>query len=374
MGGHLVLVGGGHAHLATLKTVGNYLSRGHRVSLISPSAYQYYSGMGPGLLSGIYRPQDVRFNVGKMVESGGGAFIESHVTRIEPGSRALILADGRTVTYDVASFNLGSEVVLDGLVATPESVFPVKPIINLLVARRSILERSREDEISIVVVGGGAAGIELAGNAWRLSRVNGMRARISLVSKGTVLERFPARARRLALESFSSRGITVREQVGMISIDTSHLGLSDGTNLPYDFAFLASGIRPPGVFRESGLPVTEDGSLLVNRELRCVGHPELFGGGDCISVEGYRLAKVGVHAVGQSHVLRHNLLAALDGGPMRPFVPKEHFMLILNMGDGSGILCKRNRIFGGRWGFLLKDYVDRRFMRRFQVSGERIES
>jgi hypothetical protein len=49
-------------------------------------------------------------------------------------------------------------------------------------------------------------------------------------------------------------------------------------------------------------------------------------------------------------------------------------MLILNMGDGSGILCKNRWVWNGRWSFLLKDFIDRRFMRRFQVSGELAES
>ncbi len=409
MGAHLVLVGGGHAHLATLKGIGDYVSRAHRVTLINPSTHHYYSGMGPGLLSGIYRPQEVRFNVGKMVERGGGTFIESRVTGIDPVNRALILADGRTVTYDIASFNLGSEVVpvlrqrshvgqentpptpleggiregcalrnmadraLDGFVPTPERVFPVKPIINLLTARRSILDHSRDRGIEIVIIGGGPAGIELAGNAWRLANEHRITARISLISGGAILEQSPARARQFVLESFALRGIGVREHVRMVAMESGHVSLSDGTDAPYDVAFLASGIRPPEIFRESGLPVTEDGSLMVDKDLRCVGSPTLFGGGDCVGVDGYRLAKVGVHAVGQSRVLRHNLLAALEGRSMRPFIPKEHYMLILNLGDGRGILCKRGGVFRGRWAYLLKDYVDRRFMRAFQVSGERTE-
>jgi NADH dehydrogenase FAD-containing subunit len=62
-GRHLVLVGGGHAHIATLFNLNDFARRGHSVTLISPSRYHYYSGMGPGMLSGIYRPQEVRFNI-----------------------------------------------------------------------------------------------------------------------------------------------------------------------------------------------------------------------------------------------------------------------------------------------------------------------
>ena len=44
----LVFVGGGHAHLSSLLSVGDYMKGGHLVTLISLSGYQYYSGMGPG--------------------------------------------------------------------------------------------------------------------------------------------------------------------------------------------------------------------------------------------------------------------------------------------------------------------------------------
>jgi len=52
MSKHLVFVGGGHAHLTSLKDLSSIRERGHRVTLISPSPYHYYSGMGSG--SGIF--------------------------------------------------------------------------------------------------------------------------------------------------------------------------------------------------------------------------------------------------------------------------------------------------------------------------------
>ena len=45
MGKHVVLVGGGHAHLTCLKMLKHMVDRDHRVTLISPDAYHYYSGM-----------------------------------------------------------------------------------------------------------------------------------------------------------------------------------------------------------------------------------------------------------------------------------------------------------------------------------------
>ena len=101
-----------------------------------------------------------------------------------------------------------------------------------------------------------------------------------------------------------------------------------------------------------------------------MAHPDIFGGGDCISLEGRPLAKVGVYAVRENPVLYYNLLAALERGRMEVFAPQQEFLLIFNMGNGKGIFWKKNWIWEGRLAFLLKDYIDRKFMRTFHISGE----
>ncbi len=75
MGKHLVLVGGGHAHMVTLAKLHTFVEKGHRVTVIGPSAYHYYSGMGPGMLGKTYAPDDIRFSTQHVVEKQGGTFI-----------------------------------------------------------------------------------------------------------------------------------------------------------------------------------------------------------------------------------------------------------------------------------------------------------
>ena len=137
------------------------------------------------------------------------------------------------------------------------------------------------------------------------------------------------------------------------------------------FALMSSwGIRPSRLFEISGLPFGEDGGLLVNDYLQSVQFPEIFGGGDCISLQGRRLDKVGVYAVRQNPILYHNLMAALEGGEMKRFTTSDVYMLLFNLGDGRGIFWRKGLVSCGRLNFLLKDYIDRRFMKKFQVSGE----
>jgi hypothetical protein len=82
------------------------------------------------------------------------------------------------------------------------------------------------------------------------------------------------------------------------------------------------------------------------------------------------LDKVGVYAVREDPVLFHDLLAALDGGRIRRFEPAGDYLLTFNPGDGRAIFWKKQFAVNLRLAFWLKDYVDRRFMRKFRISSE----
>ena len=125
---HLVLVGGGHAHMVTLKNLKSFIDNGHRVTVIGPSPYHYYSGMGPGMLSGTYSPDDIRFATEHVVTKQGGSFILDKVIRIDPDKKTVELENGSPVSYDVISFNAGSYVPWDQVAGDQKDIFSVKPI------------------------------------------------------------------------------------------------------------------------------------------------------------------------------------------------------------------------------------------------------
>jgi NADH dehydrogenase FAD-containing subunit len=370
MAKHLVLVGGGHAHMTVLLRLGEFTGRGHRVTLVSSSAHHYYSGMGPGMLSGLYEPRQVRFNIRKMAEDRGAVFIEDNAVRIDPVEKVIRFGSGGELNYDIASFNTGSRVPTGPFPAESDGIIPVKPIINLYRARKEILAGLARKDLRIAVIGGGAAGVEIAANLWRLCRRQPHRGEIHLVGGSRILGRFPDKVRTLALDSLQKRGISVLEGVRARGAADGAVTLSDGATLPADFLFMASGVEPSRLFADSGLATGADGGLLVNTFLQSTAHPELFGGGDCITLSGTPLVRVGVYAVRQNPVLFHNLMATLEGEALQPFRDLGDYLLIMNMGDGTGIAWKKERVWNGCLGFRLKDYIDRRFMRKFQVSGE----
>ncbi len=374
MGKRLLFVGAGHAHLTAITHLARYIETGHEVTVVSAGSYHYYSGMSPGMLSGVYTPQEIRFNVKRLTETRGGEFIEDRVLAVDPGKRVLTLRGGKRVDYDVVSFNTGSEIDTGPVDASFDTVFKVKPVENMFTARCRILESLKKGPVNIVVVGGGPAGVEMVTNAWRLVHDEKGDAAITMISRGKILHRFPAKVRKRVIKSMTDRGIVLKEDAAVERNTGERFHLANGEEVPFHVAFVATGTKPSALFAESGIPTGADGGLLVNEYLHSVKYPEIFGGGDCIRFEPRPLDKVGVFAVRENPILLHNLDVALSGGDFQVFEPQEVYLLIFNLGDGTALFVRKSLVFGGPFAFKLKDRIDRKFMKVFQVSGELEES
>ncbi len=327
--------------------------------------------MGPGMLSRIYKPEQLRFDVQSMVESRGGRFVKGKVISLDPANRTLALEGGEEIPYDLVSLNIGSYVSMDRIPGAEGEGIPVKPIENMDRARKAILEKFRNGTAKVLLIGGGPAGVELAGNIWRLAKSQNARAEITLASsRDRVLPNFPEKAARLAHESLSERGIQILSNFRVASMEKGLARSQAGMDVAYHVAILTIGIMPQGIFADSGVETSEEGALLVNDYLQSTNYPDIFGGGDCIEIRGKRLDRVGVYAVREAPILFRNLLAAVRGEPLSPLKPQKRYLLIFNLGDGSGLLVWGPWIWKGRLAFTFKNYLDTSFMAKFQVSGE----
>lgn len=368
MGKHLVLVGGGHAHMVTLANLHEFIRRGHRVTVIGPSDHHYYSGMGPGMLSQIYTARQIRFATRQVVEKQSAVFVKTAVTHIDPEKQVVFTQDGLTVPYDVLSFNAGSYVPADMADNSAPNIFTSKPIEKLQAAQQRLMALASNKQVNLAVVGGGAAAVEIAGNAWGLlSRYGRKGFQIQLFTRSRLLDRFPRKVRDAGLKSLQRRDIQLFENSSVAKISPNAITLEDGQRHAADLIFLSTGVRPSPIFSASGLATGPQGGLRVNTHLQSIDHANIFGGGDCLFFQDQPLDKVGVYAVRQNPILYHNLMASLEGAPLATFSPGGSYLLIFNMGDGTGIFYKHGIVLKGRLAFWIKDYIDRRFMRKFQA-------
>jgi len=365
----LLLIGGGHAHMVTLANLDAILNKGFGVTVIQPSEYHYYSGMGPGMLGGTYTPDDIRFATRRLVEAKGGRFVLGRAERIDP-DRQVVFVEGaaEAIPYDVLSCNAGSHVPREVLRGKSDNVFTAKPIEELLVAQKRVLEYAAGGGVSVAVIGSGPSAIEIAGNISQLCREKTTTVpTIRIFGGRSFMSGRPERVRRLARRILSRKGVEIIENGYVEYIENGRIVLENGRGeYTADIIFPSLGVQPSPIFARSGLPVGPDGGLRVNEYLQSVGHQNIFGGGDCIYFEAEPLDKVGVYAVRQNPVLYKNLLAALEGGPLEKFQPGGKYLLIYNLGDGEGVLSKWFITFSGKLAFYIKDRIDRRFIKAFQ--------
>jgi NADH dehydrogenase FAD-containing subunit len=363
-GARLVLAGAGHAHLHSLRRSAELVRRGHRVTLVAPDSF-WYSGLATGVLGGLYPPSLDQVDAGALAVGGGGEFIRDQVVGIDPAARTLWLAAGPPLVYDVLSLNLGSLVPLSDLPGAGQNGYAVKPIRRLWELRQELESRfsASERSVRVLVAGGGASGCEVAANIEGLARARGGKVEIELVTAGQrILERFPASAARKAAASLERRRVRIVTGVRVSEVAEGWAAAEDGRRFPFDLLVHCQGLVSSPLLGSSGLPTARDGSLIVDERLRSVADPRIHGAGDCIAIHGNPLPRIGVHAVRQGPILFRNLLAALEGQAARPYRPRRRHLLILNLGDGTGLATWGPFSWHGRLAFRLKDRIDRRFL------------
>jgi selenide,water dikinase len=169
------------------------------------------------------------------------------------------------------------------------------------------------------------------------------------------------------------RGVVIRCNVRVVEIeeDAVHLARSpDGEpeRISSDLVVWATGAAAHRFMAESPLPTNDDGFVAVRSTLQVVGHDDLFAAGDCAALVDHPwVPRAGVYAVREGPFVDHNLRAHLQGGSLRSYRPQRDFLTLLNFGEGRALGAKWGRAFQGGAVWKLKDRIDRRFMRRFQV-------
>ncbi len=382
-GPRLLLVGGGHAHVFVLEALARGRVPAGEATLVSPHDRQVYSGMVPGLIGGRYTLEEVTFDLPAMAARCGVRFVRDTVVRLDAAVRTATLASGQALPYDVASFAVGGAPAgsdRPGVAEYAHFVKPINRVLELLPAIDQAAAARGPEPLQVLVAGAGAAGVEVAlALRARLDRLGATRAVITLYDTAhTVLrERSPA-ARLHAERALRQREVTVRLGTGIEEVGATYARLSGGRIVPADLVVWTAGTRAPGLFRDSGLPTDPHGFLLVEETLQASGVPGVFAAGDAATlVTAPATPKAGVFAVRQAPVLVHNLRVALEraaagnptgdtSGQFRPYRPQTRFLALLNTGDGRAILSYGDFALTARSAMILKDWIDRGFMRRFQ--------
>ena len=125
---HLVIVGGGHAHVFVLKSLAMRPAPELRLTVVSPNSYATYSGMVPGVLAGQYQLREAQIDVRAFAARARAAFIADRVVRIDPARRLIHLQERPPLFYDLLSLDIGSQPAAAERVNADAPATMVKPI------------------------------------------------------------------------------------------------------------------------------------------------------------------------------------------------------------------------------------------------------
>lgn len=364
----LVLVGPGHTHLEVIRRQILQPLPGVELTVVSPGERHHYSGMVPGFLQGTYDEEEISIRVPPLVERAGGRAVLRRAVGLDPERRRVLLEGGEELGYDLVSIAVGSTTVGFDRPEIAEHSALVKPLARVVELRRELdrLAAAEAEAPGVAVVGAGAAGVEIALAAHAVLEGRG---RVGLYEAGdAILPSFSRRFRRRTRAVLTERGIAVQTGTGVVAVTRELLVLEDGRREPARLTVWLTGAVAYPWLRRSGLPVDDRGFLYVDRALRSVADPRVFAAGDCATLkEEPDTPKAGVYAVRHGPVLWQSLRATLTGREDFPdYQPQKRFLALLNTADGKALLRWKALVTHGRHGWWLKDWIDRRFMQRYQ--------
>ena len=371
MSKRLLLLGGGHAHVHVLQNLAQQGLAGAEVALVTPFARQMYSGMVPGLVAGHYRAEQCAIALRPLAAAARVHFIEGSAVALDATARRVTLADGRVAEYDVLSLDTGAVMDRGRLPGAREHGLFVRPIEHFVRLLDELLDLASRRVLDVVVIGGGAAGVELAmALQYRLAGGGEERARVALVTGGgEPLAGYPAGVmQRAALALARRRVTTFRDTVAALQPGAVVLG--SGARLACDAPVLATGAEAPAWLAGSGLALNESGFVSTGPMLQSTSHAEVFAAGDVATRSDAPHAKSGVYAVRAGPALALNLRRFIGGGTMQPHLPQARTLNLISCGDRRAIVSWGGWAAQGRWAWWWKDRIDRAFVARYSPQGE----
>ncbi|TVQ34841.1 MAG: pyridine nucleotide-disulfide oxidoreductase [Geminicoccaceae bacterium] len=370
---HILLVGGGHAHALLLH---HWAAKGGPpgpVTLVSPEDHSPYSGMLPGYVAGHYGFGAFHVDLVGLTERARVQRVRDRVVGLDLPGRQVLLADGGALSFDWLSLDTGSTSGLLPLPGAAVHTMPVKPLQPFLTRLSSFLRGPAvaDPAPSVVVLGGGLGGIELAlALQHRLDelRPQGTKGRVTLVERQpTLAPQLDAKVARKLARWVQAAGVEIRTCADVVAFTARGVELRDGTFLASDFTLTAVGARPAPWLQQTGLALDPGGFVRVDSHLTSVSHDRVLAVGDVAHMDASPREKAGVFAVRQGPVLAAILEARLRGRPVPAFEPQADYLRLVSLGAKRALGLKYGRVVGGlglggaiMW--RLKDRIDRRFM------------
>jgi selenide, water dikinase len=358
--------------LKILKTIA---PEGSQLTMICEGDRSFYSGMLPGSTANIYDPKQIQVELGPVAKWCKADFIQKRVTKIAADNNQVELDDGTVVDYDVLALNVGSKTrntfKTPGVLEYSLTTRPINDLLDKIEKKEKELLKAKITP-KLVIVGAGCAGVELSfgfKNRWK--GVFGKDIETTLLSAhDCVLPHEKDALRGRIEEKLSKQGVQVETNCYVTEVTEEGVVCKDGRKFEGNVVVWCTGAEPQPVIEHSDLEMSK-GYFRVNSFMQSTSHPNVFAGGDCVTMTPYEKLerpfppKAGVYAVRGGPVISNNIAHFLKGEKLEKYEPQSEFLALLMTGDKKAVGTKFGFAFDGKWVWNLKDYIDVGFMKLF---------
>lgn len=370
----VLILGAGFAGL----TAARRIAASHRVLLVDRHAYQTLRPKLPEAVAGT-SPCAVRLPVADALEGTPVEFLPASVLEIDP-ERRLVETDTGPLRYARLVVALGSQPHIPAPGSVPgaaEFALPLWDFEHACAIRRRVTLQAhsaaraasapeRRAAASVVVVGAGFAGVEVAGQLQdrlvALTEAFGLalgEAQVHVVERAPrILPTFaPALARAVA-QDLVRRGVVLHLNASVRAVTGDAVILADGTTLPAGAVIWAGGVRAADAVAALGAPLAA-GRIPVDSTLRSRAWPDVYAVGDAAAVtapNGELLAQSAQIAMQAGAAVAVSVARDLAGLPPRPsHLSERGAALGLGARSAAAVVAAGNLMLTGRPARLIKD-------------------
>jgi NADH dehydrogenase len=343
---HVVVVGGGFAGLAAVKTLAK-IKPPVRATLLEQHNYHLFQPLLYQLATGLVQPADIAHPVRGIVRRYRRTSVRmATVSGVDFDAREVLTEEGRRFGYDYLILAAGATTATFGIPGVEEHSFPLKSMPDALRLRAHLLRQFELAEsdpaeigkgaLTVVVVGGGPTGVEMAGALHELFKhvlvhdfpdldIDQTRV-VLLEATDHLLAPFHPSSRQHALEILAKRGVEVRLGQALEQATPDEVRLKDGTVIPTRTLVWGAGVRAHPMADTLGLEQTRGGRVVVGDDLSVPGRPEVFVVGDLAGAadgKGGLLPQVAQPAIQEARHAALQIQHSLDGTDRTGFEYKD---------------------------------------------------
>ena len=233
----------------------------------------------------------------------------------------------------------------------------------LRVSRAMTADPNADEHVNIVIVGGGATGVELAAELYNaasalayygLEVFDETRLKVTLIEAGPrILPALPEKLAQAAHDELKALGIDVRVNTKVTEVTAAGMKTADGSLVRGDLDVWAAGVKGADFLASiGGLETNRNNQLIVYPSLQTTRDERIFAIGDCCAVAAAsndgRLVPPRAQAAHQMATTAfHNIKARIYRKPLRPFVYKDHGSLV-SLSRFSTVGSLMGNLIGGR--------------------------